>query len=68
MKKPSKKAVVKKVKKTPTISYRFPPALIERIKYAHGLEVKGKIVQVSENTFVIHILDKALPHIPKKAV
>ena len=65
MKKPAKKAVVKKVKKTPTISYRFPPALIERIKYAHGQEIFDKIVKVSENTFVIHILDKNLPKLPR---
>lgn len=62
--KPSKNKKVKAVTRA-TATYRFPPSLLMRIKYAHELETKGKLVQVSENTFVIHVLDKVLPKLPK---
>lgn len=57
-------SIKKKTVMRPTVAYRFPPQLIARIKHAHKVEIYGKIVQVSENTFLIHLLDKHLPRLP----
>ena len=66
MKNKKKKEVLTKPPKRTPVTYRLPPDIGDRIKYAHQKEIAGKSVQVSENTFVIHLFEKYLPKIPAK--